>query len=296
MSLKEILAERRSSLSKSSITTYNSILTNLYKKIFGEGDIHLNNFEETDKIINFLKDISPNKRKTILSALVVLTDNKKYRELMLEDISSYNKDMSHQEKSETQKENWLSEEEINETYDRLKKEADYLYKKPKLTMGDLQIIQDYIILCLLGGKYIPVRRSLDYINMKKGGQIIKDKDNFIDWKKNEMIFNIFKTAKYYGKQELAIPTELKRILTKWAKQAPHTDFLLFDNNSNPLTSVKLNQRFQKIFGKKASVNLLRHSYLTKLYGHHIEGKKQMEKTANEMGTSSHMIEGVYIKK
>jgi hypothetical protein len=156
MSLKEILAERRSSLSKSSITTYNSILTNLYKKIFGEGgthtssvaegnEIHLKNFEETDKIIDFLKDISPNKRKTIPSALVVLTDNKKYRELMLEDISHYNKDMSHQEKSETQKENWLSEEEINATYDRLKKEADYLYKKPTLTMGDLQVIQDYII-------------------------------------------------------------------------------------------------------------------------------------------------------
>jgi hypothetical protein len=296
MSLKDILAERRSSLSKSSITTYNSILTNLYKKIFGEGEIHLNNFEETDKIIDFLKDISPNKRKTILSALVVLTDNKKYRELMLEDISSYNKDMSHQEKSETQKENWLSEEEINATYDRLKKEADYLYKKPTLTMGDLQIIQDYIILCLLGGKYIPVRRSLDYVNMKKSGQLVKDKDNYIDWKKNEMIFNIFKTAKYYGKQELTIPSDLKRILNKWAKQSPHTDFLLFDNNSNPLTSVKLNQRFEKIFGKKASVNLLRHSYLTKLYGHHIEESKKMDNTATNMGTSSHMIKDIYIKK
>jgi hypothetical protein len=163
-------------------------------------------------------------------------------------------------------------------------------------MGDLQIIQDYIILCLLGGKYIPVRRSLDYVNIKKGGQIIKDKDNYIDWKKNEMIFNIFKTAKYYGKQELTIPSDLKRILNKWAKQSPHTDYLLFDNNSNPLTSVKLNQRFEKIFGKKASVNLLRHSYLTKLYGHHIEESKKMENTATNMGTSSHMIKDIYIKK
>jgi hypothetical protein len=57
MSLKEILAERRPSLSKSSLTTYNSILTNLYKKIFEGNEIHLKNFEETDKIIDFLKDI-----------------------------------------------------------------------------------------------------------------------------------------------------------------------------------------------------------------------------------------------
>jgi len=297
MNLKEYIKEKRNTLSASSLTTYNSILSNLYKKVFGNNeDMDFKKFDETDKIIDFLKDIPFNKRKTTLSALVVLTDNKKYRELMLEDISNYNKDMSHQEKSETQKENWLSQEEILSTYEKLKKEASLIYKKSTLTMNDLQCIQNYIILCLLGGIFIPVRRSLDYVNMKKGGQIVKDKDNYIDWKKNEMVFNIFKTAKWYGKQELPIPPELKKILLKWSKHAPHTDYLLFDNNSNPLTSVKLNQRFETIFGKKASVNLLRHSYLTKLYGHTIEQNKQMAKTAEDMGTSSNMIEGVYVKK
>ena len=55
-------------------------------------------------------------------------------------------------------------------------------------------------------------------------------------------------------------------------------------------------RFEKIFGKKASTNLLRHSYLTKLYGHHIEESKKMDNTATAMGTSSHMVKEVYIKK
>lgn len=296
MSLKEYIKEKRQTLSASSLTTYNSILSNLYKKVFGNEEVDIKKFDDTEKIIDFLKDITPSKRKTTLSALVVITDNKKYRDLMLEDISHYNHEIQKQEKSESQKENWLSDEEIKSTWEKYKKEADALYKKPHLTMADLQNIQDFIILSLLSGIFIPVRRSLDFVNMKKSGQIDKKKDNMIDWKKNEFIFNVFKTAKWTGTQELPIPSALKKILNKWVKQVTHTDYLLFDNNSNPLTSVKLNQRFEKIFGKKASVNLLRHSYLTTKFGSTIEQKKEMDKVANDMGTSANMVENVYVKK
>ena len=296
MSLKEYIKNKRPSLSASSLTTYNSILSNLYKKVFGEGEIDTKKFDDSDKIIDFLKDIIPNKRKTILSALVVITDNKKYREIMLEDISHYNHEIQKQEKSESQKENWLSDTEIKETWEKYKKEADLLYKKPHLTMADLQAIQDFIILSLLSGIFIPVRRSLDFVSMKKDGQLDKKKDNWIDWKKSEFVFNIFKTAKWTGTQELAIPSPLKKILNKWVKQGTHTHYLLYDNNSNPLTSVKLNQRFERIFGKKASTNLLRHSYLTTKFGATIEQKKQMDAGAKSMGTSANMIENVYVKK
>lgn len=294
--LKDYIKEKRPSLSASSLTTYNSILSNLYKKVFGNEVIDFKNFDNCEKIIDHLKDISSNKRKTTLSALVVITDNKKYRELMNEDISKYNHEISKQEKSEKQKENWLSDEEIKSTFEEYKKKADLLYKKPTLTMIDLQTIQDFVILALLSGIYIPVRRSLDYVSMKKSGHIDKQKDNWIDWKKNELVFNIFKTAKYAGTQELTMPSALKRILNKWIKQGTHTNYLLFDNNSNPLTSVKLNQRFQRIFRKKASVNLLRHSYLTTKFGHTIEQKKDIEDIAKDMGTSADMVENVYVKK
>ena len=91
---------------------------------------------------------------------------------------------------------------------------------------------------MLGGIYIPVRRSLDYVCMKKNGQILKDKDNWFD--KKQFHFNMYKTKKYYGEQTLPIPSALKKILDKYSELMPHTDFLLFDNNSQPLTSVKLN--------------------------------------------------------
>jgi len=159
-------------------------------------------------------------------------------------------------------------------------------------MNDLQTIQNYIILCLLGGIFIAPRRSLDYTEFKIKS-INKDDDNYLD--KNELVFNKYKTAKFYNEQRVAIPKELKSILTKWVK-TNNSDYLLYDSNGSKLTSVKLNQRLNKIFGKKASVNLLRHSYLTDKFGDEIERSKKMSNIAEDMGTSSAQVIGTYIKK
>ena len=289
-SLKEYIKERRDSLSSSSLTTYSSILRSLYKKVFGNEEIDFTKFNNTDKILEYLKDLPPNKRKTILSALVIITDNKKYRDLMLEDVRDHNKEISKQEKTETQQENWVTQDEVENMYNILKKNANMLYKKDNLTNNDLQIIQNFIILALF--KLIAPRRSKDYVDFKIKN-IDKSKDNYMD--KGKFVFNSYKTAKTYGKQEVAIPRELTAIINKWIKVNP-TDYLLFDSNMNPLTAVKFNQRFNRIFdGKKISTNALRHSYLTEKYGDQIAKKKEMNDTMTDMGSSISQID-VYVKK
>ena len=109
-----------------------------------------------------------------------------------------------------------------------------------------------------------------------------------------MVFNSYKTAKTYGKQELPCPLALKTILTKWSKINP-TDYLLFDTNLNPLTSVKLNQRLNKLFGKHTGTNALRHTYLTEKFGDTIKKKDELSDVMNDMG-SSLSVAPVYIKK
>ena len=291
--LKNSLKEKRPNLSANSLTTYGSILKNLYKKIWGSGSINLDDFNQTDKVLEFLKELPPNKRKTILSALVVLTDKKDYSELMADDIAMYNKEIAKQEKSDTQKENWITGDEIKLIYDNLKKTADTLLKKKELTNADHQNIQNYIIVSLLGGIYIAPRRSLDYVEFKiKPATIDKTKDNYLD--KNKMVFNTYKTAKTYGQQIVEVPTALKSILTKWIKRNP-TEYLLFDTNGNKLSSVKLNQRLNKIFGgKNIAVNALRHSYLTDKYKDVSVATKQLAKDMNAMGSSTAMAD-TYIK-
>lgn len=287
--LKEYIKDKRPSLSDSSLTTYTSILRSLYRKVFGDPKINFSKFEETDKILNHLKDLPPNKRKTILSALVIITDNKKYRDLMLEDVKSYNHEISKQEKSESQEENWVSQSEVKNMFEELKKNANLIYKKTNKTNSDLQVLQNFIILALF--TLIPPRRSKDYVDFRIKN-INKDSDNYIE--KGKLVFNSYKTAKTYGRQEVSIPKELSTILNKWIKTNP-TDYLLFDANMNPLSAVKLNQRFNRIFdGKKVSVNNIRHSYLTDKYAENMKVKKAMADDMSKMGSSLNMAEN-YIK-
>ncbi len=288
--LKKYVEGKRPTLSKSSITTYSSILNSLYNKVF-EGKVDPKKFEDTTKVLKFLKDIPPNRRKTILSALVVITDEKEYRDLMLEDVRNYNKDIHKQEKTETQKENWVDGGEIKGVWDSLKKDADLLYKKSHLKPSDLQHIQNFIIMSLLGGVFIPPRRSKDFVDFKIK-DISKDTDNYTE--KNKMYFNSYKTAKTYGQQVIDLPKPLQSILKKWISVNP-TPYLLFDSNMNKLTSVKLNQRINKIFDeKKISVNALRHSFLTDKYEAHSKIEKELSKDMKAMGSSSGMAD-TYIK-
>ena len=293
MDLKDAIKEKRPLLSVSSITTYNSILKNLYKRVFDSENIDIKKFEDSDKILDFLKDLPPNKRKTILSSLVIITDdNKKYKSVMMDDISAYNKEISKQEKSPTQEENWVNTSEIKEVWEDLKLIAELLYKKKELKPSDLQHIQNFIIVSLLGGIFIPVRRSKDFCDF-----VILNADKKIEnyLEKKKMIFTSYKTSKFYGTQELLIPKSLMSILKKWISVNP-TRYLLFDSNMNKLTNVKLNQRFNKIFGdKKVSVNNMRHTYLTDKFGDTIAKNKEIAKTMNDMGSSSEMLKN-YVKE
>lgn len=288
--IKKYIAEKRPNLSASSLTTYASILKNLYSRIFGEGLAELSKFDDTEKVLEFLKDMPPNRRKTILSSLVIITDKKPYRDLMAEDVRDYNAEIQKQEKTDTQEASWIDGNDVKLIYDDLKKNAELLYKKKGHTPADLQQIQNFIIVSLLGGMYCPPRRSKDFVDFKIKN-INKEKDNFLD--KNKMVFNSYKTAKTYGQQTLDIPVQLKNILSKWIKINP-TDYLLFDVNMNQLSSVKLNQRLNKIFDKKVGVNNLRHSYLTDKYKKTSQEGKALANDMQQMGSSMAMAD-TYIK-
>jgi hypothetical protein len=290
--IKAYIAKKRPTLSASSITTYASILKNLYKRVFGDGVVNLDQFEKTEPVLKYLADIPPNRRKTILSSLVIITDKKPYRDLMATDVRDYNRDISKQEKTPQQEASWVETSDVKAVSEDLKRNADLIMKKKSITPSDLQQIQNYIIMCVLGSLYIKPRRSKDFVDFKIRN-VDKETDNYMD--KNKFVFNSYKTAKTYGKQEVEIPVQLRNIITKWSKINP-TDYLLFDANMNKLSSVKLNQRLNRIFdGKKVGVNQLRHTYLTDKFGDTIRQKNDLANTMEEMGSSSAMAD-TYIKK
>lgn len=290
MNLIDYIKEKRPSISESSLKTYNSILKGLYKKIFNSTDIDIEKFNDSEEILKYLRNIEPRKRKTILSALVVITNNKDYNRQMLDDIKEYNKEEAKQKRTERQNENWVEKDVLNSLYEHLRLQSNALMKLSNLTPVMYQDLQNYIILCLLGGKYIPPRRLKDYTDFKIKN-INKQTDNYIYG--NKLYFNSYKTAKTYGKQMVEIPKELKNILTKWIKKNP-TDYLLFDTDYNQLNNVKLNQRLNKIFDKHISVNQLRKFYLTDKYGEMANIRDELKQDFNMMGSSINQ-ENIYIK-
>ncbi len=110
-----------------------------------------------------------------------------------------------------------------------------------------------------------------------------------------MFFNKYKTAKYYGCQNLEIPIQLKNILLKYISAIPDKiDYLLFGLNGNKLSAVTLNQKLNRIFDGKVSINALRHSYLTEKYADVMKKTKKMNAELTQMGSSEQQAK-TYVK-
>ena len=285
--IKSILKENRPTLTDSSVRTYASTLFNLFKKMTESTEFDKSFFVDNYKdVLAFLEDKEPKTRKTVLSSLVVFTDgNKKvqdaYRKQMLEDQEKTDAVNKQQKKSDKQEENWMSYDEILKCYNDLEKTAKPLFGKDKFTMNDLQKIQDYVILSL----YVlqAPRRLKDYVDFKIKN-IDKEKDNYFDKKSKKLIFNSYKTAKYYKTQEVDVNPKLITIFNKWFQINP-TEWLLFDNNQKQLTSPQLTRRLNSICGRKVSVNMIRHAYISDRVLKDVPALTRLEQTAEEMGHS-----------
>jgi integrase len=288
--LKELLLTNRPKLSAGSLSTYQSILKNLFYKAHPKSEpMNMKWFENQDDVLKHLENLPSKKRKTILSALVVVTDKTKnndlYKALMESDGKQSHLEDIQQSKTEKQQENWITQDEIKELFNKMYKNVKPLFKKKsfdEFSNAEYQQFQNLIILSVLGGLFISPRRSQDYTEMKIRGNIDKENDNYKT--KSSFIFSKYKTARFYGKQELEIPKDLGSLLNKFIKINPY-DYLFNDSNGNKLNSVKLSQRLNNIFGgKHISVNILRHSFLSDKYKD-IPNLTDMLQTAENMGHS-----------
>jgi len=288
--LDEKIRHNRPNLGASSVKTYVSILSNLHKNLKASNeDLDWFSKEEKD-IMEFLSEKPAQTRKSVLSALFVLTGNDAYRELMLKDCNVVNQQYKEQKKSTKETENWISTEQIEEIYHGLLDKVNAMFKRN--LVSDYPTIMSFWLVALLGGVAgIPPRRSMDYGQMKIRNYDIKT-DNY--YKAGKFYFNRYKTADKYGLQSIDIPKDLQLLLKKWIKMNSENDYLLFSSNKQPLSSPQINRILNKVFDKHISVDMLRHIYLTHKYKD-VPALADMEKTAQEMGHSTAQAM-LYVKK
>jgi hypothetical protein len=220
--------------------------------------------KEYKKILDYLKDVDPVKRKTTLSALVVVCDGdvcEHYRNPMMDDIKIAKSISIEQKMTDKQKENWVTQDQVREKFDSMYDALKLKLIHKKIEPKTLNEFSDLLLLALTSGLYIPPRRSLDWVEMMIKGYD-KKLSNYI--LKNKFYFNRYKTDKTYGLEVIDIPNDLQILLKKYISYLPSSQEYLFVNNKgSKINSVKIALTLNKIFdGKNISINNLHHSYIT----------------------------------
>ena len=290
-------------------STYNLYAKNLLK-LNGKKEIrNLNFLKNVEKNVEKISHLKPNTRRTYVISIVSLLKEEpsqrklydKYYKILLE----YNNALKvNNTKSDTQKENWMTSEQVSNIFEKLQKETEPLLQNKKWTEEEYNTYQSFVILAL----YVlnPPRRNMDYQLMKivpKYSDGMDRSANYLDIEAKQFVFNNYKTAKTYQTQRVEIADSLFEIINSFLKFHPLKKELLkkkymvnflVTQDGQPFKSPNAMTRIlNKVFHKKLGCSMLRHIYLTDKYG---EQSDALQKDAISMGTSIPTIQNQYIKE
>lgn len=283
-------------LSASSIELYKT----KFRKLNDNKPIkNINFILEIDKIKQRIEHLKPNTQRTyyiaICSVLKCLINGKQANKKIIGIYNQYSKILDEYNvklkdqttKTETEGNNWISQDNLKEIYDNLK-----LNHKE-----NTRVFQDYLILSLY---YLtPPRRNKDYVLLKVVANYndkLSNDFNYIDMKNKKFYFNNYKTARKYNQQIVDIPDELFNIISEYIRifKIKFNDYLLTDINTNQPLNTKnaMTLILNNIFKKKIGSSMLRKLYLTNKYG---DKAQELKNDAVNMGTSVSTAQNNYIK-
>lgn len=281
--LSEALCKERN-LSASTCKTYSSLLISLQKKLSENEPIvnfYKSNKKEIMKHIDTLEKAQT--KKTLLSALFVLTGDDEYREKMLENVKVVNDHYRQQKTDPERLKNAKSFDEIKLLHNQFKN----AYKNNPTNSNLIDLLISSVCSGALEG--LPPRRVLDYAVMKVKN-FNRETDNYFE--KGKFYFNQYKT-KAKGKQELEVPKELVTLINKRKKQST-SDYLLENESGEPYTQSSLSKKIKKLF-QGNSQDVLRSIFLSNLYKD-LPAVSFLQDTADKMGHSIDAALSFYVKK
>jgi hypothetical protein len=302
----------------------NSILNNLNEKnissnslnLYTKNLMRLNDGKEIKNftflkniavILDKIKDYKPNTRRTYLISIVsLLKQEPKFKKLYDEYykiLLEYNKNLkSNTEKSETQTENWISQEDVIKKQQELMSILKEIDGKSKITADHYYKLFDLLVLSLY--TLNSPRRNLDYLKMNvinKYSDDLPTDNNYLDLPNKQFIFRNYKTKKTYTDQTVPINDDLFSIIKVFLKYHPLKKMmkgkynipLLVNYTEQPLNnSNEITRTLNKIFGKKIGSSMLRNIFLTSKYG---DDMQQLQQDTTAMGTSVNTAKDNYIK-
>ncbi len=202
------------------------------------------------------------------------------------------------EKTEKQKESWIEWKDVEEKHKTLR-ETLIGYGNPKVFGEDqYETLLNLLVLSLYHD--MPPRRNQDFLSMVIYRATKKDDIDALPKDKNylivsdngkcprQFIFNVYKTSKTYGQQQVNVPSLLTDTLLTYLKHHPlakdkkckEFPFLVAQNGKALDADNTITRILNKIFGKSVGSSMLRHIYLSGKYD-----ITQMKEDAEMMGHS-----------
>jgi hypothetical protein len=264
--------------------------------------------KDVEAVVAKIADYKPNTRRTYLISIVSLLKTEPKQKKLYDKyyalLETYNKNLAtNNEKSETQKDNWLSQDAVKKVYDELTAEVKPLLEQKKLGTDAYNKMLSWVVLSLYTTQ--PPRRNLDYQMAVVCNKYNSDLDphfNYLELPTGMWYFGNYKTKGTYKVQEIKCSDDCLEIIKRYLKFHPLKAELKKKTGAVPLLVNSLGEPFEannaitrilnKIFGRRIGVSLLRNIYLTDKYSGKIS---ELNADATQMGTSASTIQNQYIK-
>ena len=239
-------------------------------------------FEDFSKIKEYLNKYALTTKKNKITAIIVWlksqdTDDKKliqrYLNYLDELNDKYNEYLNSNEKSDTQKKNWVDYNELVKFSDKLTKKVkiEGIRTKDKIDKTEFKLLQDLVIL----RTYLEYPLRNDFADMKvitkKEEETLPDDKNYLVLDGSKMSFNIneYKNRERLGKRVYKIPKSLSILYKIWLKHNNSGWFLVqLSNRQTPLSPNNLtkymNKMFKKEYGKNISTSMIRHITISEM--------------------------------
>jgi len=259
---------------------------------------------DTETMLNLLKDkyaLSSQKSMlgTIISVLNLkpIKSNKKASDIYLKYLTddvvpSFNKVKG--EKTEKQKDNWITREDIEAVKKEYSEKANEVIKG-RVGRKQYDILLENMILSMYVN--MPPRRAKDYVLMKLLDDDETEQDtNYNYYDGTQFILNEYKTKKSHGQEKVQVPKVVKNDIAMYLDKTDSLDkeFLITTYGGKQFSIInEMTRRLNKIFGgRKISVDMLRNMYYTHKYG---DIKTDIIQDAKDMGTNLNTAMNIYTK-
>lgn len=296
--LNSVFEQREKPISDSSKKLY---ARNLMKLNDNQPITDFNFLKDPKQVLDKIKDYKPTTQRSYIIAICTVLKNSKHQNLYdhyFELLSKFNNDLKvRTEKTDKQKDNWLSSDNIDEIHNDLKQKV----VKNVRTKEDYNNLLNYLVFSLYT-KHAP-RRNLDYSLMKISSNMSNDKFNYLDLNKQEFVFNNYKTQGKYSQVVVPIEKDLMQVISLYLSKHPeksklknknyNVHFLKTFYNENIEKSQDMTRLLNKIFGENVGSSFLRNIYLTNKYSDVIEDLKD---DVTSMSTSVGVALNTYIKE